>query len=566
MATSFTKVLTKGVQSALARTPIENGKLRFATDTGRLFIDNNNTRVEITDFCKDYTEEGILNIVSPLPKVYIASDTFKMMVYDATKKKWIYASGKSADTATNASTAQYGINAGTAEYSSNAGTASYVKNAGTAQYSNNASSAKYSANASTAEYSKNSGTAEYSKNASTAQYGVNAGTAEYSKNSGTAEYSTNASTANYSLSSNQSLNASTAEYATNSDHAANASTAEYADSTNLAEYANSAGYASNAGTAEYSTNSENASTAVAASSDLNGNAFGNYYAPLESPLFTGIPSTPTPAEESNDTQVANTEYVTNAINKAMASITKIAFKIVENKDNLPTIGEVGTFYFVPIENASEEDNTYDEYIWLESSNKYEHLGTRKLSLDGYIKNFSLTGTGNAITGVTLSDDGSNLNFQRNNSFLTKHPSVTLHNQSTSIWDPVAENNQFSVIDNIIRDEFGHIKDFNIKTINMPNTVTNVSTAQYGVNAGTAQYSNNASSAKYSTNASTAEYSKNSGTAEYSKNAAKSSNGIGVGNTAPDVGLLWVDTANGNTLKFRTSADSTVWNNVASIWS
>ena len=39
MINSIKKVLSKGRQSALDNTPIENEKLRFTVDTGRLFLD-----------------------------------------------------------------------------------------------------------------------------------------------------------------------------------------------------------------------------------------------------------------------------------------------------------------------------------------------------------------------------------------------------------------------------------------------------------------------------------------------------------------------------------------------
>ena len=44
---TYSEILTKGLKSALATTEIENGKLRFATDTGELFLDDNNNRTNL---------------------------------------------------------------------------------------------------------------------------------------------------------------------------------------------------------------------------------------------------------------------------------------------------------------------------------------------------------------------------------------------------------------------------------------------------------------------------------------------------------------------------------------
>lgn len=449
MSTSFTKILTKGLQSNLANTPIENGKLRFAYDTGRVFLDNNNIRVEITDFCKDYTEAGIKSILSPLPKVYIASDTNKMMMYDSENEKWIYLSGKSSDYATNAGTAVYATNAGTAEYAKSAGTASRAVN------------------------------------------------------------------------------------------------------------------------------------------DAKGNGFLANYAPLQSPLFTGIPSVPTPSESSNDTQIANTEYVTTAIANAVSNITGFDISIIKDGESLPETGTKGVFYLVA--NSSEDgDNSYDEYIWIESTSSYEHIGSHEVDIDGYFNNISVSGTGNAITSVAISEDGSQLNFSKDNSFLTKHPSVTLSGQSTYNYAPGA-GNSFTAIDTVSLDEYGHVKSYRVKTITMPSAVSSVS---YASNAGTASYAKSgptyigattavAGTAGLVPSATTMQkalFLRGDGvwaaptTPSQVTHAVYAQNGVQVGSTASTAGyngLLWVDTSAGSTaavLKYRTSTSSTAWISVASVWS
>ena len=75
----YNRIFTKGLQSALNNTPIEDGKLRFTTDTGRLYLDivegENKSRVRISAIEDSYTEEQILSMIVALPKIYVASDT-----------------------------------------------------------------------------------------------------------------------------------------------------------------------------------------------------------------------------------------------------------------------------------------------------------------------------------------------------------------------------------------------------------------------------------------------------------------------------------------------------------
>ena len=80
---TYFQVLTKGLESSLATTPVVEGKLRYTTDTGRLYMDlNNNTRIRISDVIYEYTESYILNdILAPLQKIYVASDTGRAYIY-----------------------------------------------------------------------------------------------------------------------------------------------------------------------------------------------------------------------------------------------------------------------------------------------------------------------------------------------------------------------------------------------------------------------------------------------------------------------------------------------------
>ena len=131
------KYLTRGPESKLNELPVLDGKLRFTTDTGRLFMDLDGIRLEISDFIKTYTEEEIKNIITPLPKIYLSRDTLKFFVYANNKWNCI----DKASHAVNADTSTYSVNAGTSAYSVNASTASFANkatNADTATYANKA--------------------------------------------------------------------------------------------------------------------------------------------------------------------------------------------------------------------------------------------------------------------------------------------------------------------------------------------------------------------------------------------------------------------------------------------
>ena len=79
-----TIILTKGLESALANTPIEDGKLRFTTDTGNLYLDvvegQSSKRRPISEIIQGMTEEEIFNTLAALPKVYLSSDTHRAYI------------------------------------------------------------------------------------------------------------------------------------------------------------------------------------------------------------------------------------------------------------------------------------------------------------------------------------------------------------------------------------------------------------------------------------------------------------------------------------------------------
>ena len=69
------------------------------------------------------------------------------------------------------------------------------------------------------------------------------------------------------------------------------------------------------------------------------------------------------------------------IMQAIASIPQFKLSIV---DELPSTGEKMTLYLVPKEGTNND--VYNEYIWIEQTESFEHLGTTAVDLTDYVKN------------------------------------------------------------------------------------------------------------------------------------------------------------------------------------
>lgn len=83
------------------------------------------------------------------------------------------------------------------------------------------------------------------------------------------------------------------------------------------------------------------------------------------------------SELTNDSNFATQTQVMQAI----ASIPQFSLSIV---NTLPTTGAKMTLYLVP--KTGTNNDVYDEYIWIEQTSSFEHLGTTAVDLTGYVKN------------------------------------------------------------------------------------------------------------------------------------------------------------------------------------
>ena len=90
-------ILKRGLQQSVDNQPIVDGKIYFSTDQNRLFMDIVNERVEFSDFIRGLSYEEIINLNSPLPKMYLSTDTRQLLSYDFTNEQWVTYSGGATD-------------------------------------------------------------------------------------------------------------------------------------------------------------------------------------------------------------------------------------------------------------------------------------------------------------------------------------------------------------------------------------------------------------------------------------------------------------------------------------
>ena len=114
----------------------------------------------------------------------------------------------------------------------------------------------------------------------------------------------------------------------------------------------------------------------------------------EDKLFTMMASTVSDRASSpmdgytGDTWLAiSKNWVTpSELTAAISALTAVKFSVV---DALPTTGEDGVIYLVA-HSHTDDDDTYDEYIWLSSTSKFEKIGNTDIDLSGYLKATDVT--------------------------------------------------------------------------------------------------------------------------------------------------------------------------------
>lgn len=99
-------------------------------------------------------------------------------------------------------------------------------------------------------------------------------------------------------------------------------------------------------------------------------------------------------------------YTKEEVNDLIGNTTSISFRIVEN---LPDTGENNVIYLVPktpSTRAATTTNTYNEYVWISSSNSFELIGTTDIDLSDYLK--TADANGKFAVNITFSNGALNI--------------------------------------------------------------------------------------------------------------------------------------------------------------
>ena len=120
-------------------------------------------------------------------------------------------------------------------------------------------------------------------------------------------------------------------------------------------------------------------------------------ADLNSPEFSGTPTVPTAATSTNNTQIASTAFVKNALAAALDGRTELDFQFL---DALPLTGVKGVFYFIPNADADTND-VWVEYVWDDDNEVFEKIGSATVDLTGYFNTTNLPAITNAQIDTIL---------------------------------------------------------------------------------------------------------------------------------------------------------------------
>nr|DAT48770.1 MAG TPA: hypothetical protein [Caudoviricetes sp.] len=77
---------------------------------------------------------------------------------------------------------------------------------------------------------------------------------------------------------------------------------------------------------------------------------------------------------------AQSKAIKSYIDKAISGVAGLSTAIVQT---LPTTGKNGVLYLVS--NPHEDDNQYDEYLWISNTKKFERIGATSVDLTGYAR-------------------------------------------------------------------------------------------------------------------------------------------------------------------------------------
>ena len=120
-------------------------------------------------------------------------------------------------------------------------------------------------------------------------------------------------------------------------------------------------------------------------------------ADLNSPVFKGVPTAPTPELVDNSTRIATTAFVKETLTNMFAQL-----EVVKIVGEVSEVTQSNILYLIP--NPTAEDNLYDEYVF--ANNKAEKIGSVGAGtvIDGYNEDYTLDNYTNYLSPIF--EDGS----------------------------------------------------------------------------------------------------------------------------------------------------------------
>lgn len=143
-------------------------------------------------------------------------------------------------------------------------------------------------------------------------------------------------------------------------------------------------------------------------------------------LKTEIPTKT--SQLSNDSSYQTGDDVQAAINSAIGGITGFDTEVV---DALPETGKKGVIYLIAHEHEDEND-THDEYLWIESTGKFEKVGNTDIDLTGYAKSEDVY-TKKEIDGKNYLTEHQDISGKQDK--LTAGSNITISNNTISATVP-----------------------------------------------------------------------------------------------------------------------------------
>lgn len=102
-------------------------------------------------------------------------------------------------------------------------------------------------------------------------------------------------------------------------------------------------------------------------------------------------------------------YSQAQVNKLLASVNKPAFEVV---DTLPESGEQNVIYLVKKDTSSEQNDVYDEYVWItdeDGTSHWEHIGDTDVDLTNYPTFDEMNAAiASAIAAINIEVDGTTI--------------------------------------------------------------------------------------------------------------------------------------------------------------